>query len=64
MSTPPRRLLGTGPSSTRTTTSTGPVPRLLPVERADVDHQEHVDPRPRSAGGPLPGRRALGDRGQ
>jgi hypothetical protein len=58
-----RRQLGTGPATTRTTTSTAP--RLLPVERADVDDdQEHADPRAQSAGGPVPGRRTLGDRGQ
>lgn len=59
-----RRPLGTGPSTTRTTTP-DPAPRLLPVERADVDeHQEHDDPRARSAGGPVPARRPLGSRGQ
>lgn len=54
-----RRPLGTGPTSTRTTPTEAPAPRLLPVERADVDeHQEHTDPLPR----PAPGRRPLGDR--
>jgi hypothetical protein len=60
-----RRPLGTGPASTPTT-APAPIPtRLLPAERADVDDdQEHDDPRARSAGGPVPGRRKLGDRGQ
>lgn len=42
-----RRPLGTGPSTTRSTPSTDPSPRLLPVERAepdallgDVEHQD------------------------
>ncbi|MFF9527641.1 hypothetical protein ACF1DV_37605 [Streptomyces achromogenes] len=41
MSTP-RRPLGTGPSTTRSTTTTDPTdpsPRLLPVERAELDEQ-------------------------
>ncbi|MGA5042427.1 hypothetical protein ACPCA8_36200 [Streptomyces capoamus] len=59
-----RRRLGTGPSTTRSTT-TDTAPRLLPVERAtDDEHQEHDDSRARGAGGPVPGRRPLGDRGQ
>ena len=32
-----RRPLGTGPSTTRSTTSTDTAPRLLPVERAEPD---------------------------
>ncbi|MEU2441826.1 hypothetical protein ABZ595_37440 [Streptomyces rubradiris] len=68
MSTP-RRRLGTGPSTTRSTTTepTEPSPRLLPVERiaADGEHQEHEDPRARAGVDPVPGRRRpLGDRGQ
>ncbi|WP_125215308.1 hypothetical protein [Streptomyces griseofuscus] len=60
-----RRPLGTGPSTTTRSTTTEAVPRLLPVERAtDDEHQEHADPRARSAGGPVPGRRKLGSRGQ
>ncbi|WP_030753214.1 hypothetical protein [Streptomyces sp. NRRL S-31] len=61
-----RRTLGTGPSITTRTTATDSAPRLLPVERAaaDIEDQEHADPRARSAGGPVPGRRKLGDRGQ
>lgn len=60
-----RRALGTGPSITTRTTATDTAPRLLPVERAGADeHQEHDDPRARTAGGPVPGRRPLGDRGQ
>jgi hypothetical protein len=59
MSTP-RRALGAGPMSTRTTPTEERAPRLLPVELADVDDdQEHVDPRTRLS----PGRRPLGDRG-
>ncbi|MGW1544255.1 hypothetical protein ACWCPM_29145 [Streptomyces sp. NPDC002309] len=61
----PRRPLGTGPSTTGTTPAADSSPRLLPIERAAVDdEQEHADPHARSAGGPVPGRRALGDRGQ
>src|SRR5690606_32799097 len=44
-----RRPLGTGPSTTRSTPSTDPGPRLLPVERAepdgllgDVEHQDDL----------------------
>ncbi|POX57452.1 hypothetical protein C3492_43570 [Streptomyces sp. Ru62] len=60
-----RRRLGTGPSTTTRSTTTDTAPRLLPVERAaDIEDQEHADPHARSAGGPLPGRRKLGDRGQ
>ncbi|MFJ2568631.1 hypothetical protein ACIO02_37945 [Streptomyces sp. NPDC087568] len=61
-----RRQLGTGPGATRTTPPIAPAaPRLLPIERADVDeHQEHDDPGARKAGGPVPGRRKLGDREQ
>lgn len=42
-----RRPLGTGPSTTRSTPTTDPSPRLLPAERVepgallgDVEHQE------------------------
>ncbi|MFC9179096.1 hypothetical protein, partial [Streptomyces sp. NPDC057107] len=42
-----RRRLGTGPSTTRSTTTTDAAPRLLPVERVvpdallgDVEHQD------------------------
>ncbi|MFI9429124.1 hypothetical protein ACIG54_37020 [Streptomyces achromogenes] len=70
MSTP-RRRLGTGPSTTRSTTTpdpTDPSPRLLPVERiaADGEHQEHGDPRARAGEEPVPapGRRPLRLRGQ
>ncbi|MEU5499910.1 hypothetical protein [Streptomyces griseofuscus] len=60
-----RRPLGTGPSTTRSTTTDPAAPRLLPVERvSDDEQQEHDDPRARSAGGPVPGRRPLGSRGQ
>lgn len=63
MSTP-RRLLGTGPSTTRSTTTQGAGARLLPVEQlVDDEHQEHDD-RPRLEDGPVPRRRLLGDRGQ
>ncbi|MEV6810215.1 hypothetical protein [Streptomyces sp. NPDC051132] len=61
-----RRPLGTGPTDPRPATPEHP-PRLLPVERAATDeHQDqaHSDPRARGAGGPVPGRRKLGDRGQ
>ncbi|MEU6696144.1 hypothetical protein ABZ927_39070 [Streptomyces massasporeus] len=59
-----RRQLGTGPVTTPA--ASDPVPtRLLPVERADVDeHQEHDDPRARTAREPVPGRRVLGGRGR
>lgn len=64
MSTP-RRLLGTGPSTTSSTPTPGAGTRLLPVEQLAVDeHQEHDDPRARREPGPVPGRRPLGDRGQ
>ncbi|MFG3276003.1 hypothetical protein [Streptomyces luteogriseus] len=64
MSTP-RRLLGTGPSTTSSTATPGAGPRLLPVEQLVVDeHQEHDGSRARWAPGPVPGRRPLGDRGQ
>ncbi|WP_344771637.1 hypothetical protein [Nocardioides daeguensis] len=64
MSTP-RRLLGTGPSTTSSTTAAGVGTRLLPVERLVVDeHQEHEEPRARQEDGPVPRRRPLGDRGQ
>ncbi|MFH9894393.1 hypothetical protein ACH4OQ_38470 [Streptomyces luteogriseus] len=64
MSTP-RRLLGTGPNTTSSTAAPGAGTRLLPVEQLVVDeHQEDAVPRARQAGGPVPGRRALGDRGQ
>jgi hypothetical protein len=61
-----RRQLGTGPSTPKPDqTESAGAPRLLPVERADVDHdQEHDDPRARPGHGPVPGRRPLGDRGQ
>jgi hypothetical protein len=64
MSTP-RRLLGTGPSTTTSATAAGAGARLLPVEQlVDGEHQEHDDSRTRRALGPIPGRRPLGDRGQ
>ena len=61
-----RRPLGTGPSTpTSDPTESAGAPRLLPVERADVDHdQEHDATRTRASRGPVPGRRPLGDRGQ
>ncbi|MFJ4562096.1 hypothetical protein ACIP4Q_39325 [Streptomyces massasporeus] len=60
-----RRLLGTGPRDTRTTTTPSARARLLPVEQLDVDeHQEHVDPRARQEDGSVLRRRPLGDRGQ
>ncbi|HLU98798.1 MAG TPA: hypothetical protein VKZ89_18330 [Thermobifida alba] len=54
----PRRRLGTGPSTTRSTSTTATAPRLLPAERADPDglleEAEHQDvPAPK-------GRRNLG----
>lgn len=64
MSTP-RRLLGTGPSTTSSTPTQGAGARLLPVEQlVDDEHQEHADPRARQDKGPVPRRRQLGDRGQ
>ncbi|MFD4764535.1 hypothetical protein ACFWOJ_38770 [Streptomyces sp. NPDC058439] len=36
MSTP-RRTLGTGPTTSTRSTTTNPVPRFLPAERADLD---------------------------
>jgi len=60
-----RRPLGTGPNTTTRTTTPTSAPRLLPVERADVDeHQEHEHAPARGAGGPVPGRRPLGTREQ
>ncbi|MCT9144053.1 hypothetical protein [Streptomyces violarus] len=35
--TTPRRRLGTGPSTTRSTTPTDTAPRLLPAERVEAD---------------------------
>lgn len=39
----PRRRLGTGPSTTRTTPTDGPGPRLLPVERVGVEGERLED---------------------
>ncbi|MFD5415238.1 hypothetical protein [Streptomyces nojiriensis] len=54
-----RRRLGTGPSTTRTTPTEGPQPRLLPAERVDpgrllhdVEHQAVVDAKGRRTLGP------------
>ncbi|MFD0256387.1 hypothetical protein ACFVGX_36400 [Streptomyces sp. NPDC127113] len=54
-----RRPLGTGPSTTRSTTTTGAAPRLLPVERVeadallgDVEHQDVPVPNGRRILGP------------
>jgi hypothetical protein len=60
MSTP-RRALGAGPMSTRTTATEERAPRLLPVERADVDDDQERD---QVAPEPGPRRRKLSDRGQ
>ncbi|MFF3159527.1 hypothetical protein [Streptomyces sp. NPDC057910] len=53
---PARRRLGTGPTTTRTTTAPAPASRLLPAERgesaADGEHQ--------AVAGPPGGRRILG----
>nr|WSS73754.1 hypothetical protein OG491_36415 [Streptomyces sp. NBC_01175] len=39
-----RRPLGTGPTTTTRSTTTTPVPRLLPAERAELtDVDEHQD---------------------
>ncbi|MBK3636730.1 hypothetical protein JHN52_28270 [Streptomyces sp. MBT97] len=57
MSTP-RRALSAGPTSTRTTTTAEErTPRLLPVERADHDDQDHDEA---ETGSVLRGRRPLG----
>jgi hypothetical protein len=53
-----RRRLGTGPSTTRSTTLTDTSPRLLPVERAEPDAVlEEVE---RSDAADRKGRRPLG----
>ncbi|MFJ4008163.1 hypothetical protein ACIPWL_32615 [Streptomyces sp. NPDC090023] len=61
-----RRQLGTGPNTPDPGSTEGAgAPRLLPVERADVDeHQEHDDPRAQTGQGPVTGRRVLGGRGR
>ncbi|WP_190133439.1 hypothetical protein [Streptomyces mashuensis] len=54
-----RRRLGTGPSTTRTTSPAGPAPRLLPAERVepgplldDAEHQAVVEHKGRRTLGP------------
>lgn len=74
-----RRQLGTGPNALahvrateadlHTTLPGIRLPDLLDLRARGVldaaaDDQEHDDPRARSAGGPVPGRRRLGARGQ
>jgi hypothetical protein len=53
-----RRPLGTGPSTTRSTPSTDPAPRLLPAERVERDELVDVDGRREMA--VRKGRRNLG----
>ncbi|WP_282090916.1 hypothetical protein [Streptomyces tendae] len=57
-----RRTLGTGPMSTTPTAVEERSPRLLPVERADPDHDQEHGQEPVEPGGPR--RRQLGDRGR
>ena len=74
-----RRPLGTGPDDlTRVRATEADLHTALPGIRlpdvadlrargvldAAADDQEHDDPRARSAGGPVPGRRQLGTRGR
>lgn len=74
-----RRPLGTGPGDlSRVRATEADLHTALPGIRlpdvadlrargvldAAADDQEHDDPRTRKAGGPVPGRRKLGDRGQ
>ncbi|MFD6273947.1 MULTISPECIES: hypothetical protein [Actinomycetes] len=54
-----RRPLGTGPSTTKSTPTDAPAPRLLPVERADVVERLDVDEHQDDDGG-RDGRRPLG----
>ncbi|MFG2284421.1 hypothetical protein ACGFNQ_37750 [Streptomyces asoensis] len=57
-----RRMLGTGPMSTRATEAEERAPRLLPVERADHDDDQEHDHAP--AAEPGSRRRELGGRGR
>ncbi|GAA3242561.1 hypothetical protein GCM10010260_83890 [Streptomyces filipinensis] len=59
MSTP-RRTLGAGPATSTRTTATPTAPRLLPVERADIEHHQAVADNERQAVKMQEGRRALG----